>query len=43
MSELAVNYQGVDFDSLRRDSPEFQRVHGVVLGIGGKEKRVKVR
>ncbi|HLK67475.1 MAG TPA: M48 family metalloprotease [Bryobacteraceae bacterium] len=40
MSELAVNYKGVDFDALTRDSDEFQRIHAMV---GGSDSKVKSR
>jgi hypothetical protein len=43
ISEFAVNYKGVDFDSLKKDSPEFQHIRGVVLGAREGKIRVKVR
>ena len=43
MSELAVNHKGVDFASLKRDSPEFAHVRGVLREMYSKNKKVKVK
>jgi len=32
MSELAVNYKGVEFDSLEKDNPEFHHIRAIVGG-----------
>jgi predicted Zn-dependent protease len=43
MSELAVNYKDVNFESLRKDSPEFTRIRGVLRDLYSKNKGIKVK
>ena len=43
MSELAVNYRGVNFDSLKKDSPDFSRVRGILREMYSKNKKIKVK
>jgi hypothetical protein len=43
MSELAVNYRGIDFENLRRDGPEFTHIRGLLREMYSKHKKIKVK
>jgi len=43
MSELALNYKGVNFESLTHDGDEFIRVRGLLGEMYKKNKKIKVK